>query len=175
MVEDGLVPAKALQPPVNTSDPAFFNKIHIAVDTYALQPNIDCEQAVNWDAKLATDLKCIEQDVNAYETPAENTDDPIGILGTMCKLRVSCDVGGGLAGNGKLVLSLRDAFQRIKYTVRVDSWNSLEPDNVVEERFGPTGNGSFIGTEEDPTMLNFELTRSRFVDFQPRCGKCRLE
>ena len=55
-------------------------------------------------------------------------------------------------------------FQRIKYTVRADSWNSLEPDNVVEERFGPTGNASFIGTEEDPTMLNFELTRSRFRD-----------
>ena len=75
LVGDGLVPAKTLQPPLDASDPTLFNKIHIAVDTYALQPDIDCEQAVNWDAKLATDLKCASKTWR-LETPAENTDPP---------------------------------------------------------------------------------------------------
>lgn len=163
LVGDGLVPAKTLQPPLNTSDPTLFNKIHISVDTYTLQPNIDCEQAVSWkDAELVADMKCVEQGVdNKEEDLAVNPGDPTG---TMCKLRFSCGMGGGLAGNARMVLSFRDSFQRIKYTVRADSWNGLEPDNVVGGRFGPTGNAALSGTEKDPTMLNFELTRSRFRD-----------
>ena len=132
------------------------------MDTYALKPDIVCEQAVDWDAELAAEMKCVEQDVDTNEIPAANT--TLGVLGTMCRLRFSCDMGGGLAGNGRLVLSLRDSFQRIKYTVRADSWNGREPDNVVDERFGPRGNLSLSGTKEDPTMVNFELTRSRFRD-----------
>jgi hypothetical protein len=164
LVGDGLVPAKTLQPPLNTSDPTLFNKIHIAVDTYALQPNIDCEQAVSWkDAELVADMKCVEQGVDSKEEDsAANAGDLTA--GTMCKLRFSCGMGGGLAGNARLVLSFRDSFQRIKYTVRADSWNGLEPDNVVGGRFGQTGNAALSGTEKDPTMLNFELTRSRFRD-----------
>ena len=164
LVGDGLVPAKALQPPLDKSDPVLFNKIHVAVDTYALQPDIDCRKAVVPTTELATDMTCVERYVGAEKDPVSNTSAPMGDLGTMCRLRFSCDMGGGLAGNGRLVLSLRDSFQRIKYTVRADSWNGREPDNVVDERFGPTGNLSLSGTKEDPTMVNFELTRSRFRD-----------
>ena len=168
LVGDGLVPAKTLQPPLDASDPTLFNKIHIAVDTYALQPDIDCTQAVTFDAGLATAMKCVGQDADAEKGIAKdivaNPGDPSDTLGTMCRLRVSCDVGGSLAGNARLVLSLQDAFQRIKYTVRADSWNGVEPDNTVGGRFGPTGKRSLSGTEEKPTMLNFELTRSRFRD-----------
>ena len=46
LVGDGLVPAKSLQPPLDKSDPVLFNKIHVAVDTYALQPDLDCRKAV---------------------------------------------------------------------------------------------------------------------------------
>ena len=168
LVGDGLVPAKTLQPPLDASDPTLFNKIHIAVDTYALQPDINCTHAVTLDAGLATAMKCVGQDADAENGIAKdivaNPGDPSDTLGTMCRLRVSCDVGGSLAGNARLVLSLQDAFQRIKYTVHADSWNGVEPDSMVRGRFGPTGKRSLSGTEEKPTMLNFELTRSRFRD-----------
>ena len=55
------------------------------------------------------------------------------------------------------MLSLRDAFQRIKYTVRAD-FDGLEPGDVVGRRFGPTGSGP-CPAQRKPDDAEFQLTR----------------
>eukprot|EP00946_MAST-07B_sp_MAST-7B-sp1_P003191 g3191.t1 len=115
LISDTLAPHKTLSPPLNYSDPSLFNTIKINVVAFTLAKKIDCEEALALHALLADSMKCAKQDTK-QEKHVDGRRSLNNTFGTVCKMRIVCNVGGTLAGNTQLIFSVQDAFQIFRNT-----------------------------------------------------------
>ena len=165
---EGLVPAISLKPKLNNLNSTLFNQLHIDLQTFGLLSGVNCSKVLSFDTTQASDMTCQVQ-LSGGTIAVASSD-----VGTVCRIKATCDVSGNLALSSILLVGLPEVFQNINYSVRADSWNGIEPDKVVGETFGPTEGKALVGKKDKPTEVNFELTRSRYSDTR-RVGLWREE
>ena len=154
-ITQALIPESILEQRLdNINNVSFFGKLYISMEAYSLLANASCAEAIGNDLSLAHDMKC-KSEVNEADVAMFN-------MGSICSVGVTCDVGSRLAGTSSLLFSLSDSFQSIRYNVRADSWNGVDPDSLVENTIESSPNGSLAGDKSNPTDINFQLTRSRY-------------
>ena len=156
---DGLVPGISLNPKLDALNSTLFNKLYIDLQAFALSPGVNCSTSINFDATQAADMAC-----RVYFSDA-NTVEGSGMV-SKCVLKATCDVSGNLALSSVFLITLPEVFQKINYTVRADSWNGIDADTVVEDVFGPAEGEMLVGSKDNPSRINFELTRSRYRDIR---------
>ena len=168
-ITQALIPDSILEPRLdNINNDTLFGKLHVSLEAYSLLPNAGCAEALAIDLSLAHDMKC-RSEVNQAALAMFDT-------GSLCSVRVTCDVGSRLAGTSSLLFSLGDTFQSIRYNVGADSWNGIDPHSLVENIMESSPNTSLAGDKSQPTNINFQLTRSRYqnkrrlrlLSFEPR-------
>ena len=160
LITDGLVPGISLNPKLDSQNSTLFNELHIYLQSFALVPGVDCNGAMSMDTTQAADMSC------RIDTGGVNITVDDSSVGTVCKLKATCEVSGNLALSSVLLVSLPEVFQSINYTIRADSWNGVDADTVVGDVFGPGEGKALVGSKDKPSQVNFELTRSRYSDIR---------
>ena len=133
-----------------------FNRLNLSMETFSPFQNASCEVDIDFDASQAGHMKCKSEVVNP-ETAQLDT-------AGLCMIHTACDVGASISGTASLVFSLPEAFQNIRYVVRTDSWNGIDPDSIVESTIGASDSMLLAGGKTQPSMINFQLTRSMYQD-----------
>ena len=156
---DGLKPDFSIDIPKQDNTFKYIN-IQLSSQAFVAAPTqFVCDDPTNGiqliDSERAPHLKCA-QTTSTSRAVADNNM-------VACAFTFNCSVDSSLSGVQDVVMAFPTAFQVISWNVASSTWEGGQKPTNISHVLNPTQNNMLVGNDKVPTVLEFSVSRAKYL------------